>query len=604
MQLVKKLIEFYPFENAIVVRRKDKNDVLRIDPTRAEAEEIAQDVIATYKATQKISVEADALFGIVSLIDEEYFVYVRKSEMVAQVLGKPIYRSLEMDFVAVNSTLRKHRDKNYLHSSKDRMFQTLFLALLNNSSFYFSESYDLTNSFQRQTELGFNPQLADQAFLVNRPYLVDLKSQRAMNFLDYFPLFIHGYIGQGEMAGKPLLRLTIISRKDVGRLGSRYYSRGVDDLGNVSNSVETEQIWEEVGVAPADEGFSRRIFSFVQVRGSIPLFWTQLPTMAYTPRPRLDDRVRSEAAYLLHFGRLLRRYGACHSLNLIDRKGWQQELGQEFERLHEKALLQQPEGYGKQATFQWFDYHANCRGGNLTQLQALVAQNEDMLQRFGYFEALYGVDELTQSLRVRIRATQKGVIRTNCVDCLDRTNVVQSFFGRYTALLVLQKLGIIEAYTGLLRPLPAPGEALLRQLWTENADHLSILYSGTPALKTDVTRTGKRSYAGLYSDAKNSVTRYFINNFYDAEKQNVYDFISKNNVRNYPGYQAYNGAAFVKTSLLLLLLPFVMRLLFWLAGRRLNALVSRLAVVVGLIVVATFILENKQDVLHGHVSKP
>ena len=36
-------------------------------------------------------------------------------------------------------------------------------------------------------------------------------------------------------------------------------------------------------------------------------------------------------------------------------------------------------------------------------------------------------------------------------------------------------------------------ETAFRNAWTDNADALSILYTGTPALKTDFTRTGKRS---------------------------------------------------------------------------------------------------------------
>lgn len=45
---------------------------------------------------------------------------------------------------------------------------------------------------------------------------------------------------------------------------------------------------------------------------------------------------------------------------------------------------------------------------------------------------------------------------------------------------------------------------------------MSYLYTGTPALKTDFTRTGKRTYVGALNDGINSVTRYYINNFTDG----------------------------------------------------------------------------------------
>jgi phosphatidylinositol 4-phosphatase len=45
--------------------------------------------------------------------------------------------------------------------------------------------------------------------------------------------------------------------------------------------------------------------------------------------------------------------------------------------------------------------------------------------------------------RVSKKAAQKGIFRTNCMDCLDRTNVVQSVFARQLLLSWLIKLGII-----------------------------------------------------------------------------------------------------------------------------------------------------------------
>ena len=45
---------------------------------------------------------------------------------------------------------------------------------------------------------------------------------------------------------------------------------------------------------------------------------------------------------------------------------------------------------------------------------------------------------------------------------------------------------------------------------------MSYLYTGTPALKTDFTRTGKRTMKGAFDDGVNSLTRYFINNFTDG----------------------------------------------------------------------------------------
>lgn len=48
---------------------------------------------------------------------------------------------------------------------------------------------------------------------------------------------------------------------------------------------------------------------------------------------------------------------------------------------------------------------------------------------------------------------------------------------------------------------------------------MSTQYSGTGALKTDFTRTGKRTKLGALRDGLNSLTRYYKNNFTDGYRQ-------------------------------------------------------------------------------------
>jgi hypothetical protein len=62
------------------------------------------------------------------------------------------------------------------------------------------------------------------------------------------------------------------------------------------------------------------------------------------------------------------------------------------------------------------------------------------LENYGYFHM-----ELTKNSNERAskKSAQKGVFRTNCMDCLDRTNVVQSVISRHLLLVWLAKLGIM-----------------------------------------------------------------------------------------------------------------------------------------------------------------
>jgi len=107
------------------------------------------------------------------------------------------------------------------------------------------------------------------------------------------------------------------------------------------------------------------------------------------------------------------------------------------------------------------------------------------------------------------------------MDCLDRTNVVQSMLGRFILSRMLIDLGILRE--GENAEDDAAFEFLFRNVWADNADVVSKSYSGTGALKTDFTRTGNRTRAGQWQDFNNSATRYIKNNFLDGPRQDAFD---------------------------------------------------------------------------------
>jgi len=110
------------------------------------------------------------------------------------------------------------------------------------------------------------------------------------------------------------------------------------------------------------------------------------------------------------------------------------------------------------------------------------------------------------------------------MDCLDRTNVVQSVISRNIAHKQLFQMGLAGKPSGLPFEVFAPQmEDAFRECWTDNANTVSILYTGTPALKTDFTRTGKRTKQGALADAQNSVKRYYINNYCDGYNHDCLD---------------------------------------------------------------------------------
>jgi hypothetical protein len=56
---------------------------------------------------------------------------------------------------------------------------------------------------------------------------------------------------------------------------------------------------------------------------------------------------------------------------------------------------------------------------------------------------------------------QKGVVRVNCIDCLDRTNVVQGLLGRKHLEYVLDRAGLLDATDILALPNTFPQVCML-----------------------------------------------------------------------------------------------------------------------------------------------
>lgn len=70
-----------------------------------------------------------------------------------------------------------------------------------------------------------------------------------------------------------------------------------------------------------------------------------------------------------------------------------------------------------------FDYHRICKSGSnidSTLTQSLLPSIQDLRKTHGFYVCINGHPSKKQA----------ATIRTNCLDCLDRTNSVQGFLGR------------------------------------------------------------------------------------------------------------------------------------------------------------------------------
>lgn len=282
--------------------------------------------------------------------------------------------------------------------------------------------------------------------------------------------------------------LTLISRRSVKRAGLRYLRRGVDEDGNTANGVETEQIISDSTWAP-----SSKIHSFVQLRGSIPIFFSQSP-YSFKPVPQIHHSTETNyEAFKKHFDNLTDRYGAIQVASLVEKHGPEAIVGGEYEKLMTLLNVSRAAENKKSLGFEWFDFHAICKGMKFENVSLLM---EILGTKLDSFSDTIEIDG-------KLVSKQNGVLRTNCMDCLDRTNVVQSAVAKRALEAQLKDEGLDVSLQ------VDQTQEWFNTLWADNGDAISKQYASTSALKGDFTRTRKRDYKGALTDMGLSISRFY-----------------------------------------------------------------------------------------------
>ena len=389
-------------------------------------------------------------------------------------------------------------------------------TLFGSRNFFFSYDYDITRRLGAQEHVEAEKafyEIADQEYFWNRHLL--------RHFIDagtneYILPLMQGFVGQRgfqlptSTKGRPPeasaeqdadYHLTIISRRSIKRPGLRYLRRGADEGGNVANSVETEQILSS----------HDKVASFVQYRGSIPLYFSQSP-YSLKPVPVMQQKDEENAAALKrHFIQLEGKYGPVQAVLLVNQEGVEAPIGHKYEAAVQECNHAQKLASLQTVGFEWFDFHKECRGMKFENVSILIKQLASRLEKIGYFFLADGQER-----------HQNGVIRTNCMDCLDRTNVVQAAFGAKALEAQLKERGApIDLETNM-------NTQWFNSLWADNGDAISRQYASTAALKGDYTRTRKRDYRGALNDLGLTLTRYYNNIFGDFFTQTAIDFMLGN----------------------------------------------------------------------------
>ncbi|XP_010253772.1 PREDICTED: phosphoinositide phosphatase SAC8 isoform X2 [Nelumbo nucifera] len=452
--------------------------------------------------------------GTIRLLAGTYVLIITSRKEVGSYLGFPIFRVMSMRFLSCNdalqlSTAQEKKDEAY--------FITLLKAVESTPGLYYSYETDLTLNLQRTCNLAEGRaskplwKQADPRFVWNRNLLDELIECKLDAFI--IPL-VQGSFQTAQFTIKSsIANITLVSRRCTRRLGTRMWRRGANLEGDTANFIETEQLFEF-------EGFRS---SFLQIRGSIPLLWEQIVDLSYKPRLRIINHEETPKAVERHFHDLTQRYGETVAVDLTDKHGDEGQLSMAYASEMEKL---------PHVRYVSFDFHHYCGNSNFDNLQLLYDQISVDVEKQGYF--------LVDS-EGKILMEQKGAIRVNCIDCLDRTNVTQSYLAQKSLNSQLQRLGALSS-TECISKFDEIYEKF-KTVWIEQGDEISLEYSGTHALKRDLVRFGKQTFSGLIKDGMSALSRYYLNNFHDGIRQDAMDLISGHYTvnRNNPSPFQLNG---------------------------------------------------------------
>lgn len=406
------------------------------------------------------SFPSHGVYGMVVANEASYLIFVTESTERGRMHGHAVHEIKDVEIVQLRrGTHELQREMRNLR----RFFR--------HSGMYFS-TYPLHRSVSIEKD-------GDTDFLFNLLPLRRFFAHAGEGSTPFSVCCIQGFFG---CADTETVCLRLVSRRSWRRTGARYLCRGSDSQGYVSNYVETEQI-----VYGTAENGRERSVAHLQVRGSIPLMWEHVLGRRYAPPIRIDSaRVFGAADRILE-----QKYGDVLYLNLIRDTGYEKMLYD----LYERELARN---------------RKRCVHFNFSQEGGLLegASREKFLGLVGDAVASFGF--------LGPETRQTGVVRTNCIDCLDRTNITQFILGSI----------VFAKQTAQFR---ADRECLythLKHLWHENGNMLSQQYSGSSALKTYLLSSRPQGVSGRLRDGFMSLKRYFVNRLCHGSLQTTYDILT------------------------------------------------------------------------------
>ncbi|EAY04802.1 hypothetical protein TVAG_305520 [Trichomonas vaginalis G3] len=267
-------------------------------------------------------------------------------------------------------------------------------------------------------------------------------------------------------------------RRSSANPGTRYISRGLDDHGNPGNEVE------------CDLCFIRENAFYVNTwyRGSVPIKWSTKQGFLGASH-RVEEICHPQTHK--YFSKISANNGSVPVVII--------------------SLLDQNEDELQKS------YELSIQGIDHPQIQFYKYDVNKMMKRFQDKELVEDISRFLHQIDSdtgfrTFKTQQRTILRFNCVDSLDRTNIATFAHARNLAIM----MGASDDEM-----------AFIARSFIYAGDSISIMYSGTDAIKKSSIRSFTNDNYGVSFDTPTSILRYFVN-FFGSPQSIIEEWTAKN----------------------------------------------------------------------------
>jgi inositol-1,4,5-trisphosphate 5-phosphatase len=330
-------------------------------------------------------------------------------------------------------------------------------------------------------------------FLWNRELMSNFDPTSHRNGLRIISPLINGYYQTRQLDIH--VSVTLVTRKSTYQAGTRFNARGIDDDGHVAIFCESEFIIK-TDTSP--------LWSYTIIRGSVPLFWSQQSNTGSIEFDRNFEMTKK--SFESHIKQVQEQYGSpIVFVNLLSNSksgecGLSSRMGELID-WYTAGLI------GKcELSLIQFDFHKHVNQSKA--IDESLSPLMDQLRPF-IFHSIVPNGGTSATNR-------RGILRVNCLDCLDRTNIVQM-------MICLEALSFASPTLAINF---STHRDVIVDMWIKNGDAISRGYSGTGSVLSRLVKNAGKSTSSaqistVLEHSWRSANRYIKGNWDDEERNDA-----------------------------------------------------------------------------------